>query len=149
MQRKHYLLFGIMVLVHFIAMYYFMYAMVDTGAHVINNINNLYMAALMTTPMLILEVVLMREMYRMKAWNVVIVAFGVILLVGSFSAIRAQAAVGDEQFLRSMIPHHSGAILMCERSTIQDQEIRDLCDQIVETQEEEIAQMEGILQRMS
>jgi uncharacterized protein (DUF305 family) len=26
-----------------------------------------------------------------------------------------QGAVGDDQFLRSMIPHHSGAILMCEQ----------------------------------
>jgi uncharacterized protein (DUF305 family) len=47
-----------------------------------------------------------------------------------------------------MIPHHSGAILMCERSTITDQEIIELCGEIVQTQEEEIAQMEAILQRM-
>lgn len=47
-----------------------------------------------------------------------------------------------------MIPHHSGAVLMCERSEITDQEIADLCVEIVRTQEEEIAQMEAILERL-
>jgi uncharacterized protein (DUF305 family) len=35
-------------------------------------------------------------------------------------------AVGDKQFLRSMIPHHAGAILMCEKASIKDAEIRAL-----------------------
>ncbi len=34
-----------------------------------------------------------------------------------------QAGIGDKEFLRSMIPHHSGAILMCEQATLTDPEM--------------------------
>lgn len=50
-----------------------------------------------------------------------------------------------------MIPHHSGAITMCNRAAIRDQEIRDICfkpNGIVESQKREIAQMRGILRRL-
>lgn len=46
-----------------------------------------------------------------------------------------------------MIPHHSRAILVCEESNITDPEIIELCETIVETQQEEISQMETILDR--
>jgi uncharacterized protein (DUF305 family) len=46
-----------------------------------------------------------------------------------------------------MIPHHSGAILMCEQSNLTDTEIITLCDEIVQTQIEEIIEMEEILSR--
>jgi uncharacterized protein (DUF305 family) len=47
-----------------------------------------------------------------------------------------------------MIPHHSGAILMCEQASIQDAEIQALCDSIIAGQQSEIDQMETILQRL-
>jgi uncharacterized protein (DUF305 family) len=47
-----------------------------------------------------------------------------------------------------MIPHHSGAILMCEQASIQDPEIQALCAAIIESQQKEIKQMETILQRL-
>jgi len=55
--------------------------------------------------------------------------------------------VGNGQFLRSMIPHHSSAIFMCDRASITDPEITALCRQIVESQREEIAQMQQMLTR--
>lgn len=48
-----------------------------------------------------------------------------------------RAAVGDTQFLRSMIPHHSGAILMCERASLTRLEIQALCRQSVASQKAE------------
>lgn len=65
----------------------------------------------------------------------------------SFAARRTQAAVGDGQFLRSMIPHHSGAILMCEKPHLTDPEILQLCSTIVRTQREEITKMKQLLAR--
>jgi uncharacterized protein (DUF305 family) len=47
-----------------------------------------------------------------------------------------------------MIPHHSRAILLCEQSNITDLEIKDLCGEIVESQQQEIDQMKDILQRL-
>ena len=48
-------------------------------------------------------------------------------------------------FLRSMIPHHAGAILMCEQAPIQDAEIRQLCQTIISSQQQEIDQMKAKL----
>jgi uncharacterized protein (DUF305 family) len=45
-----------------------------------------------------------------------------------------------------MIPHHSRAILVCQESNITDPEIEELCRGIVETQREEIARMQEILE---
>lgn len=44
-----------------------------------------------------------------------------------------------------MIPHHAGAILMCEQASLQDERIRSLCGQIIKSQREEIAEMQALL----
>lgn len=46
-----------------------------------------------------------------------------------------------------MIPHHSGAILMCEQASLSDAEILKLCGQIIRSQTAEIDQMKSILAR--
>ena len=68
-------------------------------------------------------------------------------LLGSFGLIRTQTTIGDTAFLRSMIPHHSGAILMCEQASLKDAEIRELCRTIIAGQAAEIEQMKSILVR--
>jgi uncharacterized protein (DUF305 family) len=149
MTMAHYGRLLIMIGLHFIAMYIFMYAMVNTSGNVYNNFNQVYMAALMTSSMVLIELPLMWSMYKSKKVNLVIMAVGVLLLVGSWFAIRQQTAIGDRQFLRSMIPHHAGAILMCNEASIQDQEIKRLCEGIVSSQQAEIDQMKRILDRTS
>jgi hypothetical protein len=47
-----------------------------------------------------------------------------------------------------MIPHHAGAILMCEQLQADDAEIRRLCSEIIESQNREIAQMKAMLQQL-
>ena len=59
-----------------------------------------------------------------------------------FLGIRAQTAAGDVQFVKSMIPHHSGATLTCDRATITDAELKKLCGEIVQGQQQEIDQMQ-------
>ena len=138
----------ITTLLSFISMYILMYSMVNTMSDVYNSFNQFYMAGVMTAPMVIFGLFIMRSMYPNKQLNAAILAVSVIALIGFFFFIRQQTAIGDKQFLRSMIPHHSGAILMCERSSIRDPEIQALCDSIVQSQQEEIHQMEDILQRL-
>jgi hypothetical protein len=137
-RTRHYRRLLVMTGLHFVAMYVLMYAMVDVFGNVHHNLNQFYMAGLMTASMVLLELPLMRSMYRAKKWNVAIFAAGVALLVGFFLAIRQQGAVSDRQFLRSMIPHHASAILMCERNSIEDPQIRELCGNIVASQQAEI-----------
>jgi uncharacterized protein (DUF305 family) len=47
-----------------------------------------------------------------------------------------------------MIPHHAGAILMCEQASLRDAEIRDLCKTIISSQQREIDQMNAKLQQL-
>jgi uncharacterized protein (DUF305 family) len=105
------------------------------------------MAALMAAPMVAIEIVLMSSMYPSKRTNRLILAGSAFVLLGAFWAIRDQAAIGDDEFLRSMIPHHSGAILMCQQASISDAEIRRLCADIVSSQRQEIETMKQMLER--
>jgi uncharacterized protein (DUF305 family) len=106
------------------------------------------MAGLMTAPMIALELVVMRGMYQDKRRHLLIIGGSIAAGVAFFAFIRKQTAVSDEQFLRSMIPHHADAILMCEESPIQDAEIRKLCGTIVIDQQAEIDQMKAKLREL-
>jgi uncharacterized protein (DUF305 family) len=149
MWSHHYSRFLIMIALHFIAMYIFMYAMVNAFNNVFNSFNQVYMAALMSASMVLIEIPLMWGMYKSKKLNIIILAVGLVVLVGSFMAIRRQVAISDRQFLRSMIPHHAGAILMCNEASIQDQEIKNLCRNILTSQQAEIDQMKAMLDRVA
>lgn len=135
MQYRH---LAIMIVLSFISMYVFMYAMVDTFANVFMSFNQVYMAGLMTAPMVIIELVVMGAMYANKRLNMIIIAGSVIALAMFLLLIRQQALIGDAQFLRSMIPHHAGAILMCQKASLQDPEIKELCRGILAGQQSEI-----------
>ena len=102
----------------------------------------------MTAPMVIIELALMSAMYHNKKWNALIIAVSVLGLATFFLLIRQQVAISDKQFLKSMIPHHAGAILMCGKASIQDPEIRQLCQNILLNQQSEIDQMKAILNRL-
>jgi hypothetical protein len=145
MHSRPYLRLSAMVLLSFIAMYILMYAMVDRFGHVYNSLNQVYMAALMAAPMLVIELALMGAMYPDRRRNAVLMAVGLAALLLFWLLIRWQVAIDDRQFLRSMIPHHSGAVLMCEEASLSDPRLQALCRQIVESQLAEIAEMETLL----
>jgi hypothetical protein len=137
-----------MAALSFIAMYILMYAMVDTFADVFPNINQFYIAGLMAAPMVIIELVLMGAMYQNRTANIAIMIVSVAALAGFFTLIRTQAAVGDHQFLKSMIPHHSGAVLMCQRADVRDVEVKRLCANIIQGQHAEITQMNTLIRKL-
>jgi len=145
---NHYGRLAIMALLSFVSMYWLMYAMVDTFANVFSNFNQFYMAGLMTAPMIVIELALMGMMYQNKKLNVLLIGISIVLGILFFVLIRQQVAINDQQFLRSMIPHHGGAILMCWEAPIQDPEIKELCLSILSGQQKEIDQMKAILERL-
>lgn len=147
MKHNHYLQLGVMAALSFFAMYGLMYAMTNTLDDVYMNVNQVYMAGLMTAPMVVIELLVMRAMYGNTKLNAIFMAVSVTTGIMFFLFIRQQTAVGDGQFLRSMIPHHSGAILMCREASLQNDELRELCQMIIEGQQQEIDQMNGILRR--
>lgn len=119
---------------HFALMFILMYAMVDRVENAIPNLNQAYMAAIMTSPMLLLEVWLMGSMYENKRALWAIVAGSLVVFLAAFTFIRQQSAIGDKEFLRSMISHHASALLMCKQASIEDPGILDLCDEIISSQ---------------
>jgi len=144
-----YLKLAISLTLIFVVMYFLTFAMINVLDDLFLNISNLYMALMMVFPMGIIMVIVMWKMFPNKAVNVgLLVGFAALFLVAFFMG-RAEAFVGDDQFLRSMIPHHSRAILVCEQSDISDPEIQDLCKQIISSQQEEIDQMNDILDRLN
>ena len=140
--------FALMIGLSFLAMYVLMYAMVNTLPNAIPNYNQFYMAGLMTAPMVILEMFLMGAMYPEKKLNFIIAAIGVALLIIFWMLIRYQVAISDRQFLKSMIPHHAGAILMCDNTSLSDPEIKQLCSGIAGSQRGEIDFMRRKLEQM-
>jgi uncharacterized protein (DUF305 family) len=125
-----------------------MYSMVNAFNNVLMNVNQFYMTGLMTMPMIIIEIILMSSMYMNKKINMLILGLAVIGLIGFYAFIRQQVAVNDKQFLKSMIPHHAGAILMCEEADITDPEIKKLCESIISGQRQEIEQMKSKLREL-
>lgn len=148
MNQNHYPKLLIMSVLSLISMYILMYSMVNVFDNVYNNLNKFYMAVIMTAPMVVFEVLLMKAMYQNKTLNTIIIVGSVAALAIFFLFIRQQTAIYDKQFLRAMIPHHSSAILMCQQAKLTDAEIQDLCKSIIESQQEEIDQMKDIMQRL-
>ena len=140
-KQGHYGRLFLMTAVSFVAMFILMYAMVDRFANVYANLNQVYMVGLMAAPMVLIEMALMRSMYPNAKLNGVIIlaTLGVMILCWVF--IRQQTAISDSQFVRSMIPHHAGAVLMCEENQLKDPDLVQLCQDIISSQKAEIALM--------
>ena len=144
--QHHYLRLGGMVVLSFISMYVLMYSMVNSFADVYSSLNQIYMAGVMTSPMVVIELWLMSSMYKDKRLNALAIVVSVAAGIVFFTSIRQQTLISDRQFLRSMIPHHSGAILMCQEAVLQDQRIKELCNEIIASQRREIDQMRALLE---
>lgn len=148
MHSDHYKKLLIMTLLSFAAMYVLMYSMVNAFDNVFSNINQFYMAGLMTTPMVIIELFVMGAMYMNKKLNVILIAISSIALISFFLFIRQQTGVSDKQFLKSMIPHHASAILMAGKASVEDPEIKELMKNIISSQQAEIDQMKAKLRQL-
>lgn len=129
----------------FLVMYPLTMAFISRSNHFYINLSNAYMALVMVAPMGLIMMAVMRNMFPKKSLNLALIAGFVALFVVALLMGRAQVGVGNDQFLKAMIPHHSRAILVCENANITDPEIQQLCQQIISSQEEEIATMEAML----
>lgn len=145
---RPYLMFWVNMALGLVVMYVVMFTMIDGFGDFRNNLNMFYMAITMWAPMGIFMLATMPGMFPRKRLNIaLLIAFGT-LTVASFAATRAQALIDDRQFIDSMIPHHSGAILMCREADLRDAELVTLCKDIIDAQRSEIQLMEQIGRRL-
>jgi hypothetical protein len=145
---RPYLMLWVNMVLGLAVMYVVMFTMIDGLRDFKNNLNMFYMAVTMWAPMGLFMLATMPGMYPNRRANLVLYVLFAALTAGSFWATRAQALIDDSQFISSMIPHHSGAILMCREASLSDPELVSLCGAITQAQREEIQQMEAIAARL-
>lgn len=147
--RYPYLLLMVNILVSGLIMYGVMFVMIDGWSDFFNNANMIYMTIAMLAPMVVVMMLTMPGMYANRFANSFLIISSIVVALFGLFAVRQQAGIGNAQFVRSMIPHHSGAILMCRKASLTDAELRALCENIVTSQREEIDQMNRILVRLN
>jgi uncharacterized protein (DUF305 family) len=74
-----------------------------------------------------------------------IVIGAAVTIAGGLFLARSQETVQDVSYMRAMIPHHSIAILTSERAEISDPRVRELADEIIESQRREIDEMKTLI----
>lgn len=144
-KHRPYLMLWVSVAVSYAVMFMIMYAMADRWANVYFNLSNVYMTGLMAGSMLPIMLLTMPGMFTNRRLNAGVWAASVVILGGCWMLLRTEAGVGDRQFLRAMIPHHSAAIQMAQESSITDPRIKKLTEDIISSQEREIAVMKALL----
>lgn len=152
MHNMHSMSYGKFLLtmaVSFLIMYGIMFINVDDSDHIYLSITRTYMALLMVLAMAPVMMGFMGKMYPNKKLNKIIVIASVLGFFGIVFLLRKQVFVGDNQYMKAMIPHHSSAIMTSKNADIKDPKVKRLSEQIIKSQEEEIAQMKAILKRMS
>lgn len=137
--------FFAMIATSTVAMFILMYSTVYSLDHVRWSSTKTLMALYMGATMAVIMLAFMLKMYESKKANVAIFVGSALLFAFTYFAFRTQAAVGDVTYMRQMIPHHSLAILTSERAEISDPRVRRLADEIIESQREEIAEMEALI----
>lgn len=137
--------FLLMVVTSAAVMYGLTYLNTYTADHVFWSETRLYMACLMGAAMAIIMLAFMRSMYRNRRANLAIVGTSAAVFLGALALVRSQATIDDVAWMKAMIPHHSIAVLTSERARITDPRARQLADQIIRSQQEEIAEMKGLI----
>jgi hypothetical protein len=126
-------------------MFFLMYQLIYTVDHATFSINRLIASLVMGCVMTIVMLAFMWSMYEGKRTKVAVLVVAALLGVILLSVNRGQAVIGDVSFMRSMIPHHSIAINNARKASISDPRVRELADQIIESQVREIAQMKLLI----
>jgi len=135
-----------MVGVSTVVMFFLMYQLVYTPADALFSLNRLIASLAMGCVMTAIMVGFMWSMYDGRAAKTRVLLLAAVGAAALLYVNRSQALVGDETFMRAMIPHHSIAINNARKAHISDPRVRELADQIIAGQAREIAEMKLLLE---
>lgn len=141
--------FTLMLSVSFIAMYLIMFLNIVDINHFYISATRIYMALLMAASMGVIMMLMMGNMYPDKKTTTGIIIASILIFGLILAALRTQTPIGDVQYMKAMIPHHSSAIMTSENADIKDPEVRKLADGIIEAQKKEIAEMKALLIKLN
>lgn len=145
---KMYARFAAMIVTSTVIMWLLMYLNIYQFDHFYFSQTRLYMALIMGATMAVIMLTFMLNMYTNMRVNTGIYIGSVVVFVLALWLVRSQATVGDVAWMKAMIPHHSIAILTSEHADISEPRVRELADEIIEAQREEIAEMKALLEEL-
>lgn len=137
--------FAAMIVTSTVAMYGMMYLNTYALDHVYWSQTRAWMALYMGAGMAVIMLGYMARMYEGRGIKLAIFLAAALVFAGSVALLRSQRTVDDLAWMRAMIPHHSIAILTSEWARISDPRVRELADEIIETQRREIALMQDLI----
>lgn len=137
--------FAAMIAAGTVVMYGLMYLNTYELDHIFYSQTRLWMAIVMGSTMAILMLAFMWSMYRDARMNVAIVLGSVLVFAVALWLVRSQQTVGDVSYMKAMIPHHSIAVMTSERARIRDPRVRELADEIIQSQLREIDEMKQLI----
>ena len=148
MHGMSYSKFMVMLLISFFIMYIVMFLNIDTLSHYHTSTTRIYMAILMVAPMAVYMMLMMGKMYPSKNINIGIIIVATVVFIVTLVGLRTQTPISDVQYMKAMIPHHSSAILVSKNANLKDPEVRKLAEQIIQSQEKEIAEMNALIKKL-
>lgn len=137
--------FAAMIAVSTIVMFPLMYQLVYEPAHATFSLTRLVSSVVMGCVMAAIMLGFMWKMYEGAGTKLAVLIGAIVLGVAVLAINRQQLLIGDRDFMKSMIPHHSIAINNARRASISDPRVRALADGIIRAQVKEIEEMKLLL----
>lgn len=138
--------FGAMTSTSMVILFAIMYLNTYEASHVRWSETRFYMTVVMGASIAAIMLTFMLGGYTNRRINTAIYVGGALVLAGALVLVRTQATVEDASYMRTMIPHHSIAILTSKNAGLDDARVRDLADEIIEAQHREIQEMEWLIE---
>ena len=142
---KSYVRFGAMIATSTVVMFGLMYLNTYQLSHASYSEIRAYMAIVMGATMAVIMLSFMLNMHTNRRVNIGIYLGSIVVFALALWLVRSQTTVDDVSYMKAMIPHHSIAILTSRRAEISDPRVRQLADEIIRAQLDEIAEMNQLI----
>ena len=127
-------------------MFFLMYQLIYSLDHAEFSVNRLLAAFVMGAVMTVVMLGYMWSMYEGTGAKIAVLAGAALLAIALLLVNRSQSLIGDTEFMKAMIPHHSIAINNARKADIRDPRVRKLADEIIASQVREIREMQLLLE---
>jgi hypothetical protein len=138
--------FAAMIATSTLIMYFLMYQLIYSLDHATFSVNRLVASLVMGSVMTVVMLGYMWSMYPGTAIKIAVAASAVLVGGVLLYVNRAQSLIGDTEFMKAMIPHHSIAVNNARKADIRDPRVRELADEIIASQMREIRTMELLIE---
>lgn len=138
--------FAAMIATSTFIMFFLMFQLIYSFGHALFSVNRLIASLVMGCVMTVVMLSFMWSMYKGMGTKIAVLALAALLGVLLLFVNRSQAVIGDVNFMKSMIPHHSIAINNARKARIDDPRVRELADGIIRAQVLEITAMKLLIE---